>query len=141
MPKLIKKICIECKKEFIGDSRPHHKRCSLKCRNTSISWKKCRSLNAKKYIGNKNPHWKGGRGNTGKGYIWIYSPYHPFKNRQNQVLEHRLVMEKHIKRFLLPQEVVHHINGNKQDNNLKNLKIFKSHSEHISFENRLRIKK
>lgn len=49
--------------------------------------------------------------------IWVGDPGNSF------VLEHRLVMMRHLKRPLLPGEVVRHLNGNKQDNDISNLAI------------------
>ena len=52
------------------------------------------------------------------------NPEHPFATKSGYIREHRLVMEKKIGRFLQPNEVVHHINGNRQDNRVENLQLF-----------------
>lgn len=46
---------------------------------------------------------------------------------ENKVLirEHRYVMAQHLGRELLKNEVVHHIDGNKQNNSITNLQVLK----------------
>ena len=75
-------------------------------------------------FGKKHPYWKGGRWQTNEGYIYIYSPNHPHaikSGKTKYMLEHRLVMEKHLRRYLKPFEIIHHKNGIKNDNRIKNL--------------------
>ena len=90
--------------------------------------------------GIKNPNWKGGKRVHDEGYILIYKPKHPSAINGRYVFEHRFVMEKHLERYLKPKEVVHHINGIKTDNRIKNLKIM-SHSRHFILHNSGRYKK
>jgi len=71
--------------------------------------------------GKENGNWKGGK-RIDRGYILIYMPEHPFAT-DGYIREHRLVMEKHLKRYLQPYEIVHHINEIKNDNHLKNLEL------------------
>lgn len=85
--------------------------------------------------GEGHPDWKGGRVLDKSGYVLIYSPGHPrAKKPVPYVLEHRLVMEKHLGRLLAVGEVVHHRDGNKQNNSLDNLELFSKNSEHLRHE-------
>jgi hypothetical protein len=62
----------------------------------------------------------------GDGYVWVWQPEHP-RAHQGRVPEHRLVMERELKRLLLPGENVHHINGNRRDNRPENLELWVVH--------------
>lgn len=79
--------------------------------------------------GNKNPNWRGGV-IWNKGYKTIPAKDHPMVNKDGYVMEHRLVMEKHIGRYLRKEEVVHHKNGNKLDNNIRNLVLCANEKAH-----------
>jgi len=87
----------------------------------------------KKMSGSNSPAWKGGKYIDGHGYLRILKPEHPLANKAGYVAKHTLVMEKHLGRFLTRKEVVHHINGDKQNNKIKNLKLFPSTSAHMKF--------
>lgn len=82
----------------------------------------------------KNYNWKGGIWNNSNGYVYLLNPEHPkAKHTKGYVAEHVLVMEKHLGRYLKEGEVVHHINGNKHDNRIENLMLFKNISEHNKY--------
>ena len=78
--------------------------------------------------GTKN-NWKGGI-RRHNGYVYIYSPDHPFCDCNKVVKRSRLTMEKSIGRHLTRKEVVHHINGIKDDDRIENLKLFSNNGEH-----------
>lgn len=86
--------------------------------------------------GKKHYNWNGGI-KIHLGYRCIKCEEHPFAVN-GYVREHRLIMEKKIGRFLKPNEVVHHIDGDKLNNNIKNLKLFER-GKHIGLHNSKRI--
>ena len=85
--------------------------------------------------GKNNPAWRGGKTKTTWGYILIKKPDHPYANNHNYVPEHRLKVEEALGRYLTPKEVVHHIDGNKQNNDISNLMVFCCNSAHHRFHN------
>ena len=68
-----------------------------------------------------------------KGYPVVYRPDHPRARSNGYVYEHILVMESKLGRRLKPDEVVHHIDKNKQNNSPDNLMLFASQREHDLF--------
>jgi hypothetical protein len=113
-----------------GEVVPTHKQCG--------ELRYCRSKDSKFYLpkhcphirGNKSHKWKGGRYKSSTGYIFISVPDHPDANKDGYVLEHRYVWEQ-AHGPLKSNEVVHHINGIRDDNRIENL-IALSKSKHLS---------
>ena len=113
--------------------RGHTQSCGcLRKEKARENWKKMGSLN-----GANNPRWKGGRRVHERGYIWIYQPEHPYANCVGYVYEHRLVIEEKLGRLLRPEEVVHHIDGDKTNNVPENLDLFKNNAAHASYHQKL----
>ena len=145
--KIIK--CIICNKQFyikhchIGKK----KYCSPECRVKSTCGKAPWNKNKKfpERSGKNSSNWKGGKRINCNGYIMFYRPKHPLA-KHGYIFEHRLVMEAHLKRYLAPEEVIHHKGikypigsvENKQDNRIENLELFADTGSHIKHHHYLK---
>ena len=95
-------------------------------------------------------NWKGGR-HLSRGYVVVLvrsaEELELFESmiRDGYVMEHRLVMARSLGRALKSSEVVHHLNGKKDDNRLSNLEVMgvgshgKSHAATVAEVRRLRL--
>lgn len=71
----------------------------------------------KVHKGAANSQWKGGKIRSRHGYILV-----SVGNNKRRP-EHRLVMEQHLGRPLTSSEIVHHMNGVRDDNRIENLAL------------------
>lgn len=81
-----------------------------------------------------NPRWKNGM-YLAHGYWFVLKPDHPFGNCRGYVKLHRLIMEKHLGRYMTKEEEIHHKNGIKSDNLFSNLQLM-TKSNHTSLHHK-----
>ena len=126
--------CIACGKErwvYLRAGKPVALRC-----------KSCTNL-LRRFDWEHHPNWKGGRYQTPLGYINILLKtddfFFPMAQKNHYVLEHRLVMARHLGRNLHSWEIVHHKNHIKDDNRLENLQFVSDdrHNQITILENKI----
>lgn len=94
---------------------------STLCRRFQRLGKPMRTKSAS-LTGERHPAFRGLPYDNGHGYTLIWKDGH-------RIAEHRAVMAEYLGRDLLPDEDVHHKNGDTSDNRLENLQLC-SHAEH-----------
>jgi len=91
-----------------------------------------------KSTGANSPLWLGGR-HLRHGYAWVLvstlAPaeqelFGAMADSRGYISEHRLVLARHLGRLLRSDEIVHHLNGVKDDNRLENLKLLTQNTHH-----------
>jgi hypothetical protein len=116
--RLLDRVCPNCGVVF-RPLRTASKYCSREC-----SWENNGGRNKK-----AESWWINSRGYI-EGRIWV-------NGAQKRVKKHRLIMELALGRDLLPEEDVHHIDGNKQNNRRENLELI-YHGDHSTRTNLIR---
>jgi hypothetical protein len=71
------------------------------------------------------------------GYIYLFTPGHPNADQNGYVKEHRLVVERMVQRFLTKEEVIHHLDFNRTNNQIDNLMLFPNQRSHSSFHKKI----
>lgn len=107
-------VCEYCSKEFVNTEK-HSRFCGHSCSAKS-------SMQFRDMSGSNNPNWKEERNGVyshEKGYRLLFKPGHPLADKRGMVFEHRYIAYDII---TFPKEwVVHHIDGNKINNDPQNL--------------------
>lgn len=111
--------CVNCGKEsqrhrnHCGRVYTQQKLCSKQCKNEWVS-KVYREKHGLPKITSR----------MRRKYVTLNIPAQNGQPARKDVLEHRYVMTQHIGRELLPEETVHHRNGDRTNNSLENLELF-----------------
>lgn len=89
------------------------------------------SCHRKTVLGEEHQNWRDARWSSGEtGYVCLTVP------GRGRVYEHRYVMEQHLGRRLRRDEHVHHIDGDKTNNALSNLRLL-TEAEHKSLHGKI----
>lgn len=158
----VRRKCLTCSKEiWVSPYYKNRKRyCSKKCytqgqtvKGITATCKKCGTIIYRKpyqvrkgirlfcsqecrysYNTRENhPNWNGGQFKKASGYIMVYRPSHPNCDSRGYIRRARLIAEQAHNRLLTSLEVMHHLNGIKDDDYPDNLVVCRSQGEHRHF--------
>lgn len=93
-----------------------------------------------------HPRWKGGIHVGGEGYVFTYNPNHPYAYR-GYIYEHRMIVEKYLSEcigfvvYIHPSLDIHHVDKNKLNNDISNLRIVTKGEHSLIHKSKIRINK
>lgn len=119
-------LCRECyQAQSKGENNPNWKGGKPKCKKCGAELSDYVSTHCRKCSNQleNNPNWKGGTVKHSAGYAQEKYSKHPNSNSRGYILQHRLVMSEYLGRSLTADELVHHIDGDKLNNNIGNLQL------------------
>ena len=94
-----------------------------------------KGLHNKQVRGQKNYRWNNGRLIASTGYVLVRVPDgHPFRHVNGYAFEHLVVLCEVLGADALKGKIVHHINGDKTDNRVENLRAMtrgEHNAEHL----------
>ena len=85
-------------------------------------------------VGPKAAHWKGGVKRDRTRVLW-HMPWHHLADAKGYVYRYQIAAELALSRPLLRGEVVHHIDGDDQNDHPDNLQVLPGQSEHCRVHN------
>lgn len=130
VPRILKR-CSHCQSETWV--RVPYVRQSLQQGTASKTCNRCSSSSngCNQKLGINHHRWNGGK-IIKNGYVLVRNSCRGAKKKYVQ--EHRVVMESHLGRKLLPVETIHHKNGIRHDNRIENLELrFGSHGSGVAY--------
>lgn len=130
--------CKNCGKEFktypskikLGRGKYCSRQCSMLYTNKILK----KNGEKTRFIKGKSHEWHKHKSINWAGYVEVYKPSHPNATKRGYVKEHRLIMEQKLGRYLNKFEDVHHLDGDKQNNQIDNLELI-GHREHTKMHN------
>lgn len=93
----------------------------------SIKETRCRSCSR---TGERHHRWNGGE-KTSHGYVYVKKPDHPYACKNGYIHRSHLVWESANGGFVQRGEIIHHIDGSRDNDAIENLQLM-TRSEHMS---------